>query len=498
MTQGQLAILGAWIRQLLLPMDPATGNPDQVRLPFGDPWLADLLAAVGVEGGSDEVDGRETGAKGRRPTQEDLATKLSISVAYLRRAERVVERAPDLAWQVWNGDLQLNDAYDRCREQVREAGDAGQGSAKATGKETTQPTGQRRKSKEPGASRNTTAIESTSGAEDQQATEAVSTAGNGASHPMPASSGDGSSQPVPTSAAADTAMRADEPGRLPELTTPPLVLAGLRLTLGDIDLDPCSSEAAQQRTPAKEWYSATQDGLSRPWHGTVHVFPPPERIGEFAEKLVTELDSGRVRRAALLGPADLRSDWPVHLLEQAAFDALVIERGRRSADAAGNRNHAMGRLALFLLGVDSDRLTKAFDTWGVTLPSPRSIANHGAESSAARTLTQDRVPQADGSRISTVNPPAPPDPDSGGTVVGPTAEVDATSTSDQTGNGVARADQRQAPGAKSEVSKHGLGTKIAARFGMHPNTTASPRQSAEDLQAVVRGRRRELSRRSKP
>ena len=498
MTQGQLAIHGALRRQMARQTDPPAGNRDQVRSPFGDPSPADSLAAVAVEGGSDEVDGRETGPKGRRPTQEDVATELSLSVAYLRRAERVVEGAPDLAWQVWNGDLQLNDAYARCREQAREAGDAGQGSAKTTGKETTQSTGQRRKSKEPTANRNTTAIASTSGAQDQQATEAVSTDGNGASHPMPAPSGDGSSPPVSTSAAADTAMRADEPGRTPELTTPPLVLDGLRLTLGDIDLDPCSSEAAQQRIAAKEWYSATQDGLSRPWHGTVHVFPPPERIGEFAEKLVTELDSGRVRRAALLGPADLRSDWAVHLLEQAAFDALVIERGPRSSDAAGNRNHAMGRLALFLLGVDSDRLTKVFDTWGVTLPSPRSIANHGAESSAARTLTQDRAPQADGSRLSTVNPPAPPDPDSGGTVVGPTAEVDATSTSDQTGNRVARTDQRQAPSAKSEVSEHGLRTKIRALFGMPPNTTASPRQSAEDLQAVVRDRRRELSRRSKP
>ena len=453
MTQAQLAILGAWIRQGLWQMDPTAGNRDQVRLPFGDPSLADSLAAVAAEGDSDEVDVRGTGAKGRRPTQEYVAAKLAISVPYLGRAERVLKCAPDLAMQVWNKDLELNAANDKCKEQAREAGDVGQGPAKATGKGTAQPTGQRRKSEESSASRNTTAIESTSGAEDQQATE---------------------------------------------LTTPSLVLDGLRLTLGDIDLDPCSSEAAQKRIAATDWYSAAQDGLSRTWRGTAYVFPPPERIDEFAEKLVAELDSGRVRRAALLGPADLRSDWAVHLLEHAAFDALVIERGRQSSDAAGNRNHAMGRLALFLLGVDSDRLTKVFDTWGVTLPSPRSNANHGAEASAARTLTEDRAPQADGSRMSNVNPSAPPGPKNGGTDVRPTADVDARSTSDQTGNRVARTDQRHAPSGKSEVSERGLGTIFGALFGRHPDTSARPRQGAEDLQAVVRNTRRDLAHRSKP
>ena len=495
MTQGQIAILGALIRQVLWQMDPTTGIPDQVGLAFGDPPLADSLAAVAVEGDSDEGDVRGTGAKGRRPKQKDVAAQLSVSDSYMRRAERVLESTPDMARQVWNRDLELNDAYDKYLKQAREARKVRQESAKATGKATAQPTGQRLESKEPSASRNTTAIESTSGAKDQQATEAVSTDGHDASHPMPTPPVDGSPQPVPTSAAADTAMRADHAGWSAELTTPPLVLAGLRLTLGDIDLDPCSSEAAQERIAAREWYSAAQDGLSRTWHGTVYVFPPPERIAAFAAKLVTELASGRVQRAAFLGPADLRSDWAVHLLEQATFDALVIERVRRSSDAAGNQNYETGHLALVLLGVDADRSAEVFDSWGVTLSLQRSKAKHGAAASAARTLTEDRAPQTDGSRMSTMNPSAAPDPK---TVVGPTADVDARSTSNQTGNRVAPTDQRQAPSAKSEVSKQGLGTIIGALFGTHPNRTARPRQGAEDLQAVVRTTRRDLSRRSKP
>ena len=486
MTQGQLAIHGALIRRVAPQIDPTAGNCGHVRLPFGDPAPADSPAAAAVEGGGDEDDVRGTGALARRPTQEDVAAQLSISVPYLRRAERVLECAPDLAMQVWSGELQLNDAYDRCREQAREAGEIRQGSAKATGKGTAQRTGQRGHSEEPSASRNSTAIESTAG--NLQATEAVSAYGNGASHPMPPPLGDGSLQPVPTSPTAEEKMRAAGGGRSPELTTPPLVLAGLRLTLGDIDLDPCSTAAAQERIAATEWYSAAQDGLSLPWHGTVHVFPPIEHVDQFAEKLVIELASGRVRRAAFLGPADLRSDWAQHLLQQAAFDALVIERGRRSSGAAGNRHPEMGRLALFLLDVDSDRLPEVFRTWGVTLCSPRSNANHGAQASAAGTLTEDRIPQADRSTMSFANPPPPPDPKSDATALGLTGEEDARSAANQTGNRLARVDHRQAPSAEPEVTERGIGTEIAAGVGTHPEKKWSPGTLLEKARRKFRGR----------
>ena len=137
-----------------------------------------------------------------------------------------------------------------------------------------------------------------------------------------------------------------------------------------------SAGSARRRSNSCEWYSAAQDGLSRPWHGTVHVFPLAERVDEFAEKLLAELASGRVRRAAFLRPADLRSDWAVQLLESAALDALVIERGRRRSETAGDRDQEVRHLALFLLGVDSGRLSQVFGGWGVTLSSARPDANH--------------------------------------------------------------------------------------------------------------------------
>lgn len=60
--------------------------------------------------------------------------------------------------------------------------------------------------------------------------------------------------------------------------TPDDVLDRVRAVLGDIDLDPASSERANERVRAKQFFSATvaTDGLTRPWEpaATVFINPP--------------------------------------------------------------------------------------------------------------------------------------------------------------------------------------------------------------------------------
>ena len=85
----------------------------------------------------------------------------------------------------------------------------------------------------------------------------------------------------------------------------PAVLKDVRLALCTIDLDPRPSETAQKEVQATAWFGADDDGLKRPWKGSVHVFPPLDRVPAFALKVLDELDAGRVPRAALLAPVDL-------------------------------------------------------------------------------------------------------------------------------------------------------------------------------------------------
>ena len=219
----------------------------------------------------------------------------------------------------------LSKVYELCKPPAQPVGGVGRSSETATEPGTTERNVQRRKSDEPSGSRDTAVIESTSRDENPQDTQAPPTAGKDAPHPMPGPSADGSSQPAPTVAAA-TKPRPDEAGHSAELMMPRVVLKGVRLILGDVDLDPCSSEAAQKRIAAREWYSAAQDGLSRPWHGNVFVFPSAGRVDAFAQKLTGEMALGQ-RPAGRLS----RACRPASRLGRAPAAGTHIPRARDRA-----------------------------------------------------------------------------------------------------------------------------------------------------------------------
>ena len=92
--------------------------------------------------------------------------------------------------------------------------------------------------------------------------------------------------------------------------TPRRVLDLTLATLGEIDLDPCSNSHENPRVPAAQHYTATDDGLARPWHGRVFVNPPYGRtIGDWVEKLAAEYASQNVSEAIALVPARTDTAW---------------------------------------------------------------------------------------------------------------------------------------------------------------------------------------------
>ncbi len=62
-------------------------------------------------------------------------------------------------------------------------------------------------------------------------------------------------------------------GASDEWFTPPEIFAALGLTF---DLDPCQPEEgrAHLSVPCRQFFTAADDGLSRPWHGLVWMNPP--------------------------------------------------------------------------------------------------------------------------------------------------------------------------------------------------------------------------------
>lgn len=477
MTGGQLAIMGAQIR---------------LGWPLGDAAAVDSPATSAANGGGDEVGVWPPGAKGPRPTQEAVAAQLGISVAYLRRAECVLEVAPDLAKEVLSGSLQLNDAHTICQRMLKSGNGVGQRLATASG-DSTDRTGQRPKSPRLSRRRAARTTAPASRGKDPQAGKAPSTDGADLPHHTTAGpSGDTSPQPAPPVAAAEATLETAEAGAAPEPMTPSLLLAGLRLTLGPIDLDPCSSVVAQDRIAASDWFSAQQDGLNRDWQGTVHVFPPLERVEDFAKKLIAEMHAGRVQRASFVGPADLGSGWALQLLECPAFEALVIQRGRRSSETAAGRDRDTGALALFLLGrlrVDASGVHKAFGPWGVPLSPTRPDRKSGGKATTTRAPAGDSGPQIERPAMSTAMPSATRTPKSVGTGVGRSVGVDAGATSGATGTRAPRTEQRAAPATRPEASLRGIADGIGAVARAGRNKISSAEAGVDEARESRFGRR---------
>lgn len=113
-----------------------------------------------------------------------------------------------------------------------------------------------------------------------------------------------------------------------EWYTPPDVLEDVRHVLGEIDLDPASSEKAQILVGAKRFFSIEQNALEREWGGKVFLNPPYSQpaIEQFARKMVSEYEVGRVREAVMLTHNYTDTRW-FHIAESRAA-AICFTRGR--------------------------------------------------------------------------------------------------------------------------------------------------------------------------
>jgi hypothetical protein len=126
---------------------------------------------------------------------------------------------------------------------------------------------------------------------------------------------------------------------------------------GHIGLDPCAEAA--RAVPASQHFTLTDDGLARPWAGTVYMNPPYGRdIIKWTGKLRSEYDAGRVTAAVALLPARTETTWWAGL----GVDWLCLIRGRLSfSDHATN---APFPSAAVYLGQDGESFCRAFSPLG--------------------------------------------------------------------------------------------------------------------------------------
>ena len=291
-------------------------------------------------------------------TQEEAARQGGVSVRSVRDFEKVVQDAPELEQELERGNISVKDALavrqedPAVRKQAIEDVKAGRAKTAAQAVET-------RTGRAPKAAPRKRAAPPRKDADGAGETAA-------GMPPLPSVGGAAGAAAVPGG------IKVGPPQRTvalpPTATSSLLLLAGVRLSLGMIDLDPCSSAKAQLQVGAAQWFGSDKDGMKQAWSGSCYVFPPPVYVSSWAGKLLNEMTSGRVTRAAFLGPAGLDERWAQRFLEHKAFTGLVVEIERPQYEVEGGDPVQTARgMALFLFGVEREKLFEAFSSWGVVL-----------------------------------------------------------------------------------------------------------------------------------
>lgn len=113
-----------------------------------------------------------------------------------------------------------------------------------------------------------------------------------------------------------------------EWYTPKEYIEVARAFLGEIDLDPASSEFAQKTVQAGKFYTINDDGLNQRWIGRVYCNPPYSQphIKHFSFKLVSDFINGDITEAIMLTHNYTDTEWFHHLA--GACTAICFTRGR--------------------------------------------------------------------------------------------------------------------------------------------------------------------------
>jgi phage N-6-adenine-methyltransferase len=156
-----------------------------------------------------------------------------------------------------------------------------------------------------------------------------------------------------------------------EWYTPTEYLDLVRAVLGEIDLDPASSEQAQTKIKALRYYTRQEDGLTQPWAGRVFLNPPYAQplIAQFASKMVHEWQKGNIDAAIMLTHNYTDTTW-FHEAASCA-NAIAFTKGRiRFVKADGTLAAPTQGQAFFYYGSDVDLFANVFGAIGFVV-APR-------------------------------------------------------------------------------------------------------------------------------
>jgi len=154
-----------------------------------------------------------------------------------------------------------------------------------------------------------------------------------------------------------------------EWYTPNVYVEAARAVMGSIDIDPASSDIANQIVKATKYYTTEDDGRSQTWQGNVWMNPPYAQplISEFCELLVRKYKAGEICQACVLVNNATETVFYQNMLR--ICGAVCFIKGRIKfidEQGAGSGAPLQGQTILYF-GDRINEFATIFQTFGVIL-----------------------------------------------------------------------------------------------------------------------------------
>lgn len=148
--------------------------------------------------------------------------------------------------------------------------------------------------------------------------------------------------------------------------TPPEYITAAKEVMGEIDLDPASSDVANQTVQAKTYFTQETDGLKQEWFGRVWMNPPFSMplIQRFTDKLLEEFNAGRIDQAVVITNNGTDTRWFHTLLQAAGIFCLLSGRVQFYSPFNDSLAPRQGQV-IFYLGSNKEKFLEVFSRLGV-------------------------------------------------------------------------------------------------------------------------------------